>query len=992
MKTTVATPRQRRSRLLALAAVCVLATGLLQAQSPAVRIQAEVNSSIQSKIPGSQHPLAQARFDVGRMPAATKLMGMTISFNLTAQQQANLQALLKAQQNPNSSEYHHWLTPEEYGARFGMSDADLEKVEQWLQSEGFTIDSVNNARNAIHFSGTVGQVEQAFGTEMHYYNVAGEKHFAPSTALSVPSAIASVVSGVQGVNDFRPKAMHIPSRRTQKPRAAYTFEGTNGTQYALFAPGDIRTAYDINPLLSAGNTGAGQTIAVMGQSAIQVSDIENFQAAAGLTKKDPVTTLVPNTGASTVYADGDEGESDLDIEWSGAIAPGATINFVYTGNGTTNNNGVFTAYQYAVDSKIGNIITISYGSCETALSSSDLSTFEQIGQEAASQGQTVIAASGDSGATACYGYEPNGLTTAQANALAVNYPASSAYVTGVGGTEITATNATPGSSNPYWQEVPSSSTTGIILNSANEYIPEIAWNDDALTAVSGCVNAAQNTYNCVSATGGGKSADIAQPTWQTTYFSTTAETNPDSSHRLVPDVALYASPNYPGYLYCTSDQSDWDTTNGQTGSCVSSQFYDANGIFTIAGGTSFAAPIFAGMMADLNQAKNYTSGQGLVNTELYSLAANSTTYGTAFHDVTSGNNECTQGSSFCPSSSGYSAGTGYDMVTGLGSVDLNNLATAWSQSTSTLVGTTTTITASNSSPTVNTSVNFTITVAAVSGTATPTGTVSILVDGGTAVSETLTSNGTYVYADTFTTAGSHTITANYTGDTTFASSTGTITVTVGSTSSGKGTFTMGFSPSTLTVSQGSSENETLTITPSGGYTGTVGLSYSTSNNNALANLCLFGSTGFNSDGTSITIPGTSAVSGTIQVDTNAADCGSTAAVAAMARRGFHVIPHAGNSLKTTASNKDRGALPGGLALAGLLLMGFLGRSSRKLSGLACILALAVIGLAMSACGGGNDIGGGTSDPSKGTYTITFTGTDSTTASITAQQSFTLTID
>lgn len=988
MKKTVAISRQRRSRLLALVAVCVLATGLVWAQSPAVRIRAEVNSSVQSRIPGSQHPLAQARFDAGRMPAATKLSHMTISFNLTAQQQADLQALLKAQQNPSSPEYHKWLTPQEYGARFGLADADIEKVEQWLQAQGFTIDSVNNARNAIHFSGSVGQVEQAFSTEMHYYNVGGKKHFAPSTALSVPSAIAPVVSGVQGLNDFRPRPMHIPAQRAQKPRAAYTFEGSDGNQYALFAPGDIETAYDINPLLSAGNNGAGQVIAVMGQSAISNSDIEAFQAAAGLTTKDPAQTLVPNTGSSTVYADGDEGESDLDVEWAGAIAPGATINFVYTGSGSQ--NGVFDSYSFAVDQKIGNVITISYGSCEADMSASAIATYENVGQEAESQGQTVIAASGDSGATACYGYEQYGLTAAQSNVLSVNYPASSAYVTGVGGTEITQANATPGSSNPYWQEASSSSS--VVLNSAKEYIPEIAWNDDAYIISNGYCT--PSDYNCISASGGGVSANIARPSWQTGVTGISSISN--TTNRLVPDISLYASANFPGYLYCTSDQSDWDTQDGQTGSCVDNQFYDTNGYFTVAGGTSFAAPIFAGMVADLNQAKNYTTGQGVINSELYSLAADSTTYGTAFHDVTSGNNECTGSSTGCPSISGtagYSAGTGYDLVTGLGSVDLNNLATAWTEGTSTLASTSTAITASNSSPTVNTSDNFTIAVSPISGTGTPTGSVSISVDGGTAVSETLTSNGTYVYAYTFATAGEHTITAHYGGDTAFAASTGTITVDVQAVSSGTGSIKVAATPSTLTIAQGNSGSETITVTPSGTYTGTVllGLDFGTSGDNSLANLCGdFSSQNSSGYGTVTISQAGTAGSTTLELDTNAADCATADAVKRTGMKPLRELlgRHA------VAQNKNPTLLPEGIAFAGLLLIGFFGGDSRKLRGLIAVLLLATVGMAISACGSSTVNGGGTtiSDPPKGTYTGTISAQDSVNSNITATTTFTLVID
>lgn len=969
-----------------LVSACALAITALTAQTPAPRIRSEITSGEMTPLAGSQNPLAQTRFDAGRVPADVRLNGMTIFFNRSAQQEADLQALIQAQQNPTSPQYHKWLTPDEFAARFGMAQSDIEKVQTWLQQQGFAIDSVNRSHNAIHFSGSTGQAELAFSTEIHYYNVGGKKHFAPSEALSVPTAIAPVVTAIRNLDDFRPKPMHIHGRSVSaKPQYTYCSDQSCSTanQVVLFAPGDIKTTYDINPLINAGDTGSGQTIAIMGQSAIETSDITNFQDAAGLTEKAPTMTLVPNTGTSTVEADGDEGESDLDVEWSGAIATGASINFVYTGNNS--NSGVFDSYSYAVDEQIGNIISMSYGDCETDLGQSGWSAMEAVGEQASAQGQTVIAASGDSGSTACYGY--TNLTTAQQDALTVNYPASSAYVTGVGGTGISATDDAVGT---YWTSAASSST-GILLNSATQWIPEIAWNDNSLSAVSGCNS--NGTFDCLNASGGGISSFTSQPSWQTSYFTATGESNPSSNHRLVPDVALYASPNYPGYLYCSSDQTDWG--QGQEGSCGNSEFYDPTSEeFTVAGGTSFAAPIFAGEVAILNQVKGYTTGQGEINSTLYSLASNSSTYAAAFHDVTSGNNQCTEGSAYCPSNGGYSAGTGYDMVTGLGSMDLNALATPWPASTSTAVGTTTTVTAANSSPTVGTGDTITVTVSANSGTAAPDGTVNVSIDGGTSTSYTLTTSGSAASASfsyTFTTAGSHSISATYepTDSADFGSSTGTLTVTAQGTSSGKGSFAMGMTPSTLTVSQGTQGNESLTVTPSGGYTGTVNLTYTTSNDSALANLCVFSGTNLNSNG-SITVSSSAAATGTITFDTNAADCVNTTGAAV--GRGLHLVPHAGVSGKASNNVPKKGnPIPAGVAFAGLLVAGFLGRSSRKLRQLACVIALASLGLVLTACG--SSVSGSTvSNPAKGTYTITFSGVDSTNSAITAQSSFSLVID
>jgi len=231
-----------------------------------------------------------------------------------------------------------------------MADADLSTVETWLEQQGFSIDRVARSKNAIHFSGTVRQVEQAFATEMHYYKVNGTQHFAPSTALSVPSALAPAVLGIRNLDDFRPRAQVLLNRN---PRVKPAFTSSQ-TGNVFFTPGDIATVYDITPLYHASVNGAGQSITIIGQSAVQTSDLEAFQNAAGLTVKDPSQYLVPDSGNPTVVADGDEAESDLDLEWSGAIAPGATINFVYVGS--NQNYGAFDSIQYAIDEKIGTII------------------------------------------------------------------------------------------------------------------------------------------------------------------------------------------------------------------------------------------------------------------------------------------------------------------------------------------------------------------------------------------------------------------------------------------------------------------------------------------------------------------------------------------------------------------------------------------------------------------------------------------------------------
>ena len=938
----------------------------------AARISGEINGSQLVALPNSKHPRAQAQFDAGRVAAGTKLQGMSIVFSRTQKQDADLQALMAAQQNPSSPLYHHWLSPEQFGSRFGLADADIAKVEGWLEQQGFAVDSVARGKTMIRFSGTVGQAEAAFATEIHTYNLktaAGtESHFAPSTALSVPAALVGVVQGVSNLDNFRPKS-HIVVKAKTRPTPH--FSGSDGSIY--FAPGDIATQYDIQKAYNAGFTGTGQSIAVVGQSEISVSDVENFQNAAGLPVKDPDLVLVPNTGSAAVSA-GDETESDLDLEWSGAIAKGATISLVYTGS--SSNLGAFDAIEYAIDQRIANIISSSYGTCETDLTSSVQSMLETAFTQAATQGQTVMSAAGDDGSTDCYG--TTGLTTAQQEALAVDYPGSSVNVTSVGGTEISqasSTYETQGSA--YWEA--GGSTTDVI-SSLLQPVPEQAWNEDEAF----CLPYVSEGSSPLCAGGGGTSALFSKPSWQTGVTGLSSSI----TMRETPDISLNAAIYNPGYLFCSSDQSDW--ASGQVASC-NSGFRDAStGDLTAAGGTSFAAPIFAGMVAIINQQQSYATGQGLINPTLYTLASNSATYASAFHDITTGNNNCDSGSTYCDGSIGFSAGTGYDEATGLGTIDLNNLATAWPANTgasAALIDTTTSIVASNTAPTINTADNFTITVTSDTGSTVPSGTVSITVDGGTAVSEPLTANGTYVFSTTFTTAGSHVVFVAYSGDATHAPSTDSVTVTVGSTSSGTGKFAL--ASTAVTVAQGSSASSTITVTPSGGYTGTVYLTFDTSNDTALQNLCYsFTDTLSNGDG-SVSVTGTSPVTTQFTLDANAADCATTAAVLKTGKHSLKSL-HATKTASSTSDPSGMKTAPAAVAFAGLLLAGFLGRYSRKFRSFAGVIALVAIGLAVSACGGG---GNSTTipDPGKGTYTITVTGQDSTTANITATTAFTLTI-
>ena len=677
------------------ALLCVSAFSFGQIKN---RIIQPIDKSQMVRLRGNVHPLTRVGTDLGRLNGATQLKNVTLIFNQSASQKAALQALIQQQRDPSSPNYHKWLTPAEYGARFGMSQDDLNKVADWLKSQGFAVNSISNSRTRLAFSGTVAQVESAFQTEFHRYKVDGEMHLANATDPSVPAALSGSVVGFWKMDDFRWKPRAVV--KAVAPR--FTF----GTRTAL-APGDIATIYNLTPLYNAGIDGTGQRIAVVGQTSISLSDINSFRSNAGLPVNPPVVFLLP--GGTPTLNQSDEVEADLDLEWSGAIAKNATIVYIYA-NQNQQQGGAIGAFEYAIDNNIAPVVSISYGACEAANGQGFITFLEGLMSEADTNGQTISSSIGDSGATDC---EPANSTIATTG-LAVDVPGAIPDFTAVGGTRFT----TDDNANPTFWNSSNDPSTGA---SAIQYIPETTWND-----------------GFGSSTGGGVSSLIAKPAFQTAL-------TPADGHRDVPDVALSASPEHDPYLVCDANKTTQSCASGFIGNAL------------LVGGTSAGAPVFAGMIALINQATENSAGQASINPTLYGLAGDPTTYAKAFHDITTGDNKqtCKGGSTGCTTANshvvaeerhsglpvsavllliplgavvvsagrrraaavlsmllvaaafsvqiacgggsnnnnnnsgdggttpppnlsiGWSAGTGYDLVTGLGSVNLDNLAQAW---------------------------------------------------------------------------------------------------------------------------------------------------------------------------------------------------------------------------------------------------------------------------------------------------------------------------
>jgi subtilase family serine protease len=760
------------------------------------RIAAPLTGGQVAPLRGNVHGMARAQFDQGRVDAATRMSGVSLVFKPSAGQQSDLDKLLADQQNPSSPKYHKWLTPAQFADRFGMSRNDIAKVTAWLQSQGLTVTRVANSRNQIFFEGAVAQVESAFRTQIHNYLVDGELHYANASEPAVPAALAGMTLGLHNLHNFQPKP------RVKVRRAMFNEIHSHLTSHAtgnhFLTPGDFATIYDVQALYTAGVDGTGETIAVIGQSAISLTDIHNFRNAAGLAANDPTLVLVPGSGTSTHCA-GDEGESDLDLEWTGGVAKKASITFVYVGlgTGTTCANrtfGAFDALQYSVDKNIAAFISNSYGLCENANSSigitqADALTIQGWAKQANTQGQTIVAATGDTGAADC----DFGASVAK-DGLAVDIPASIPEVTGAGGTAFngdgpgTVTGTPPNtdvSATIYWSGTTSSTDT---ISSALSYIPEIAWND----TVPG---------SPLSASGGGASIYFAKPTWQT------GTGVPSDGKRDVPDIAVSASPSHDAYLICSP--TDGFGNPGCTGG-----FRDIQGFFDTVGGTSVSAPTFAATLALIDQylftrGFQATSGIGNANPNLYHIATYSQP---AFNDITSGDNivPCTNGTPGCPASGvpqfGFSAGTGYDQVTGLGSINGTALALAWGD-----LLTPSSASISASAPQIIQGINETFTVTVTTSSPSPaSGTVS-LSNNGSALGTATVSGGTATFSTTTLPPGTNSVSATYNGIfATSASSAVTVTVTPPS-------YTLSSNVATVAVIGGSSAQATLTLTPANNF-------------------------------------------------------------------------------------------------------------------------------------------------------------------------------
>ncbi len=722
------------------AMLLLCAANMLSAQSLVKnRIVGAIRSDHSVVVRGSLHPLVAVAQDEGQLSGSYAIHGMSLLFNRSAAQQDDLNHLLAQQHMPGSATYHQWLQPAQFAARYGVSQSDLQAAAAWLRSQGFTIDAIPPSADRIDFSGSAAQVNAAFHTEMHRYALQATQpgansteHWANSTELSFPQTLAGMVLGVKHLNTFHAAVSHLKSRPIRlalapgstHPHPEYTVQGGGPPNY--LAPADIQTIYDITALYNSGISGTNQYIGIMGQTDITqyMSDISTFRSLSGLNSSNlPTQVVVPASGSVTGEAAagaacGDLGESDLDVEWAGAVAKDANLIYVTVGGQTCTNGqsggsyGVLDSLQYAIQTDLVNnsqnvipVLSISYGNCEQQYTSTQIQSIVQLEQQANAQGQTIVASSGDNGSADCDGVVGNQTEYAATLGLAVDFPASSPYTTAAGGTSFVADLNSPAQ---YWNEVGNYTTSaGSTNGSALSYIPEGAWNDtptyanaqsnQGLGAGGGGISEIFNASPNYSVAASSPSTPVlpaslsylaAKPSWQT------GPGVPNDGARDVPDISLATDPDHDGYVICTEETSS-------SGAITSPSFngkypyVDTSGSGSVYGGTSVAAPQLAAMIALWNQSAGYTitstngGGVGNANFILYSLAQ---TAPSAFHDVVSSGNpatnsnavDCQAGTPSCVNPSGgygvmagYNVGAGYDQATGLGSVDVAAMASVW---------------------------------------------------------------------------------------------------------------------------------------------------------------------------------------------------------------------------------------------------------------------------------------------------------------------------
>lgn len=753
--------------------VCLVVAGcsaplIAQVQNPPrPLVTRAIDETKRVTLPGTAHPFAHTRFDQGAVPDSFAADRMFLMLNRPPEREAALHQFLSEVHNPGSALFHKWLTPVRFGELFGPTDSDIEAVKNWISSHGFRVTAVTQSKGLIEFSGTAANVRETFHSEIHQFNINGEIHYANATDLTIPEALAPIVRGVSPINNFRARpliqAMGPASYSRSSGKATPLF--TNPAGYSGFyaiGPEDFATQYDLAPLYTAGVNGSGQTIGIIGESNIDLSVVNAYRQLFGLAS-NPTQVVIDGGDPGIGPLPDSDIEAYLDVELSGAVAPNATVN-LYISNGSQVTDPIDLAAIRAIEDNQASVISVSLSSCEAALQAAGNQMWTGLWEQAAAQGQTVFVATGDTGSAGCDFVGEQAAT----QGLGVNGIASTPWDVAVGGTDFYYANygSGPSSVAPFWNQSNDASN-----GSLKAPLPEQAWDAqfglNVLTYAGTIVGGGGGASNCVASGTDGPGnvvcqAGYAKPIWQT------ATGVPNDGVRDVPDVSLIAAAgtNLSGYAICTGAED-----------CVATAGSPAP--ILLVGGTSASSPAMAGIMALVNQKYGR---QGQANYTLYALARQQPA---VFHDVTLGTNNvpCVQGTPNCSldangdglySLQEYAAGPGYDLASGLGSVDANALVTNWNKTS--FAPTTTSLSLSPTSIVHGTPVTFTANVTAASGSGTPSGDVAISTTSGLPLQRNEAiplSNGTASEAAGFFPGGTYQVSAEYSGDGVFGPSVST---------------------------------------------------------------------------------------------------------------------------------------------------------------------------------------------------------------------------
>ncbi len=731
--------RLSRSAGLVLAAVLVLVAVVLAggavAQSPesatgvpgAFRQDGDGRSTARVLIENSAPRLAPGSTVLGAAPANARLERVLLLLEPSAAQRQALDAEIRNQQDPKSPDFHHWLSPAQFAEAYSQSASDAAVVVSWLESEGFVLAPLPAGRAWIEFSGTVGQLEQAFQTHVRWVATHSGERLALAGPISVPAEIRPMIHGLVSLDGVIAEpamtAMEAVAARPSGLRAA-----TSITSAEAMTPQLAAQSLHLDALHASGETGAGESIAIAARSNVAVQDVAAFRAAFGL----PVNPLEVIPDGADPGRTADEAVAVMSASWAGAAAPEAQIVLVPAAT-TSATDGVDLSLAAIVDQALAHTVVVGFSACEAGLSETRQAFYSALYRQAAAQGMAMIAASGDSGASAC---QAGGGDTAVSTGYAVNGLASTPWNTAVGAAALA--NAVANGSDP------------------------------ALAGWS-----PRNPADPAYAGGGGASAFYPRPAWQPLPGDHAREVA--GSGRLLPEIAVPTALDggvNRGLVFCMG--------GGATAADGLAGCYPVR-----AGGSAAAAALFAGVAAIIAE-KN--GAQGNLAPTLYQLSRRRG----VFLDVQEGSARlaCAMGSAGCDASGqiGFDAVAGYDLATGLGSIDAEKLVNEWAKAAATGTAAASVILTvspgvQNSTYNPSAQITFSATVSSLLGGSTPTGTVTFsdatpsgkITIGGSAVTLDGTGKASLMVPSGASgqnglPVGGNNVTAIYSGDANYASS------------------------------------------------------------------------------------------------------------------------------------------------------------------------------------------------------------------------------